>query len=135
MENGERPMASAMVGRAVLRMVELNICMKKAAAVIMGSPVNMSREVIIRNPWLYGSLPGRSRSSRRPVADVRGAAADDAVRCGDGVFSGNESPARRPGTKVPTIYVPGEMFSPSAAGALLPLPLAEEKSSARMVSR
>lgn len=31
-------------------------------------------------------------------------------------------------------YAPGAMFSPSAAGAFLPLPLAEENSSARMVS-
>ena len=110
MENGERPMDSAMEGSAVLRMVELNICMKKAAAVIMGSPVNMSRDVSMDYP-LFLPLPEKSERSSAVATLLR------------------ESTYRRAFG-----YAPGAIFSPRAAGALLPLPLAEETSSARMVS-
>ncbi len=65
MEKGERPMASAMAGSAVLRMVELNICMKKAAAVIMGSPVNMSREVSMRISLAFGSCTEKEPTLRK----------------------------------------------------------------------
>lgn len=71
MENGERCMSSAMVGRAVFRMVESSICMKRADAVIIGSPVRSSRLVSAMGAVL-SYAPGRMLSpsaagARRPL--------------------------------------------------------------------
>ena len=61
MENGARCMDAAMEGRAVLRMVESSICMKKAAAVIMGSPVSISREVSMGMSLAFDSVTTTGR--------------------------------------------------------------------------